>query len=154
MEKEKQQKDQILIQQICNMHYGDIILHSEIETIICEKYGTSKYGSIIAKVKRHVQSRGKMIKSVHGKGYCLVNPDDYSRCAVSKIVSGGRRITAGHRILQDAPLEDMSQNGRIIHRNVSDRVTILHAAITGATVEVKKLSNKNNPLLPENIQKR
>lgn len=151
MDNQKSIKD--LVDFIAQKEYGSQISHKEIEKIICVPYRMQKYNSIVASAKKHLLSEGKMITSVRGYGYQIVPPDDYSHKAVRKIISGGRRISAGKRVLQCAPIKHMTEDGKRTHQLISDRVRILEAAVAGATTEVRMLDHKRNPLLPENIQK-
>jgi len=143
---------QNLVDKIFTMNYGDTITHAEIAQITGLPRYSSKYRSIVSRAKSQLQSEGKMIANVWKVGYRVVNPDEYSQQAISRIVSGGRRITAGKQVLQDAPVAKMTVEGRRTHQLVYDRTMILEAAVVGATTEVRMLGHKRNPLLPENIQ--
>ena len=51
------------------------------------------------------------------------------------------------KILDNAPVQDMTQDGVQKYNTVSDRLHILRAAVTGAKVEIKMLNAKReNPL--------
>jgi len=144
---------QNLVEKISSMDYGETVTHMDIECITGISRHSSKYGSILSRAKRQLQEEGKMIVSVWNVGYRVLEPDEYSKQAISSIISGGRRITAGKQVLQNAPTAKMTEDGRRTHQLISDRVMILEAAVAGASTEVRMLSNKHNPMLPKNIQR-
>lgn len=147
-----EQKDRILTARIVTMDYGDSISHQEIEQLIGARKNSSKYNFIINKSKKKLLESGKMIESVRGYGYRVVEPDYYSRKAVSQVSSAGRRIASGAKILQFAPTAHMTEDGRTVHRRLSDRMALLNAAMHGATAEVKVLCSTRHPFLPQNTQ--
>ena len=90
---------------------------------------------------------GKMIANVRGVGYRVVDPDDYTLQSAKCVVSGAKKINKGTKILSNAPVCDMSDEGRRKYNAVADRVKILQAAVSGARVEINMLSSKReNPL--------
>lgn len=144
---ERQEKIKKLVEIFCDMQYGDLMLHLEIEEIVGESRKTSQYTGIVNAASKKLLSSGKMIENVRGVGYRLVLPDEYTKASAKCVVSGGRRIDQGAKILMNAPVKEMSIFGAQTYRNVCDRVTILQASIAGATVEINRLSNrKKNPL--------
>lgn len=153
MSNKRQEKISKLIDAISSMDYGNSITHSEIGRIIDEKYGTRGYNDIVSDVRKKLPNLGKMIENSRGVGYQVVNPDDYVNIAVKKVIAGGKRITEGGNILRNTPVKNMSKDGYKRYCDVSDRMRVLEASIAGATVEVKMLERKNNPLLLSNIQK-
>jgi hypothetical protein len=145
----KKEKWELLYEHIINMNYGDIILHNEIASIIQEKYDSQKYNSIITKTKKKLLESSKTIKSVHGQGYVVVNPDDYTDLSLKHIKSGSKQIKKGYEILQYAPINHMSKDGLQAYRHIADRAMSLNAMIMGGCIELKLL-NKKSKLLPVN----
>ena len=144
----KQEKAKALVEAIANEPYGTTFEHFKIAEIIGERYGTPRYQEIITRSKKELLESGKMISSVHGVGYRIVYPDEYTDQSAKCVVSGARRIDKGVRILDSAPVKDMTQMGVQKFNTVSDRMRIMQAAVHGAKVEIKMLAAKRqNPLL-------
>ena len=143
----KEEKVKALVDAFINENYGSTIEHWKIAGIIEEKVGSQQYRSIVDRAKRDLLDSGKMIASVHGVGYRVVTPDEYTDQSARCVVSGARRIDKGTRILENAPVKDMTQHGVQRYNNISDRIRILQAAVCGAKVEIKMLNSKReNPL--------
>ena len=71
-------KSEILADYIATLNYGDVILHSEIENIIEEKYGTPKYNAEIARTKKLILRKyHKIIENIRGDGYRIIKADDF-----------------------------------------------------------------------------
>ena len=144
----KQEKVKALVEAFANESYGTTLEHFKIAAIIGEGYGTPKYQEIVTRAKKELLDSGKMIASVHGIGYRLVYPDEYTDQSARCVVSGARRIDKGVHILDSAPVKDMTQMGAQKYNTVADRMRIMQAAVHGAKVEIKMLTAKRkNPLL-------
>ena len=143
----RQEKIKALVEVFANEEYGKTIEHFKIAAVIEEKVGSPQYRQIVDRAKRDLLDSGKMIASVHGVGYRVVCPDEYTDQSARCVVSGARRIDKGVRILDNAPVKDMTQAGAQKYNDVSDRMRIMQAAMHGAKVEIKMLSEKRrNPL--------
>lgn len=143
----KQEKVKALVELFANEKYGATVEHFKIAATIGEHYGSQNYTQIVAKAKKELLDSGKMITSVFGVGYRVVNPDEYTDQSARCVVLGARRIDKGMKILDNAPVQDMTQDGVQKYNTVSDRLHILRAAVTGAKVEIKMLNAKReNPL--------
>lgn len=151
---ENRKKSEILADHIASMGYGDAILHTEIETIINERYRTPKYRSEIMRTKKILRERyHREIKSVRGDGYRVVEPDDVVSCSISHYRRGFNQMQAGMNVLKNAPVEDMTEEGKEVYKRVSDRSVILLASLKGARAELKTLSRRN-PLHPDIVGRR
>ena len=143
----RQEKVKALVDAFSNEEYGATIEHWKIADIIEEVVGTQQYRDIVDKAKRELLDSGKMITNVYKVGYRVVNPDEYTDQSARCVVSGARKIDKGTRILENAPVKDMTQYGVQKYNTVSDRIRILQAAVCGAKVEIKMLNSKReNPL--------
>jgi hypothetical protein len=88
-----------------------------------------------------------MIVNVRGIGYKVCYPDNYTGEGVRYMRMGARKIDRGAKILNHAPVNDMSQAAREAHNRVNDRMVRLQAAMAGASVEIHMLEASKNPLL-------
>lgn len=146
-------KSEVLAEKIKEMKYGDIIYHSEIEQIIEEKHGSNKYGYTIKKAKGVLEKDGIFLESISGDGYRIVEPDDSIQHSLKHYKRGFNAMQKGFNTLKNAPVKDMTPEGRDIHRRVYDRSVILAASMKGASVELKTLGEKNHPMGLNNIKK-
>ena len=143
----KNEKIKALTEAFANAEYGTKLEHFKIADIICEEVGSPQYRQIVDRAKHNLLDSGKMVASVFGVGYRVVYPDEYVDQAARSVVSGARRIDKGVRILAHAPTKDMTQMGMQRYNTINDRVHILQAAVCGAKVEIKMLTEKrDNPL--------
>jgi len=145
---------ELLYEYVMEVEYGDTILHQDISYIIGESYGTPKYHAIISRTKKALLTQGQFIESVKGVGYRVIEPDNYSEKSVATFRQGFSRLKKASDLLTYAPIANMSNEGRSIHRNVTDRVRILHAAVAGGCTELKMLTKRQSAFLPENISRK
>lgn len=131
---------------ITDKDYGTIIHYQEIERITHENYGSTRFYAYIAKAKKILEKRGKMIKSIGRGDYQVLYPGDYSSAYAREIRLAKGRIKRGGKIIKGAPVNDMTAEERQMLNNISDFHTRLNAQISGNFVEVKRLVGKTHPL--------
>lgn len=143
----RQEKIQNIVSLIMTKNYGDVIKHQDIISLIGERGITQSYRDVINTASRRCIDGGKMIESVHGVGYRIVNPDEYTEQSIRCVASGAKKIDRGAKILMHAPVRDMSQDGLERYNLVSDKMRVLNAALAGAKVEIRMLnSSRKHPL--------
>lgn len=126
--------------------YGDIIHYQEIETVTGERRKSPKYYNAISKAKKLLEDSGKMIVSVEGGDYRVIYPGDYSKEYTSEIKKAHNRLKHGQRILDGAPVKDMSEDELQTYNHVRDFNTRLTASFAGSVTEVKRLTGKQHPM--------
>ena len=126
--------------------YGSIIHYQEIETVTGERRRTQKYYNTIAKAKKLLEERGKMIVSIEGGDYRIIYPGDYTKEYAGEVRKAGRRLKHGGRILRYAPTKDMTKDEQQTYNRVYDFNARLSASFAGSTTEVKRLTGKKHPL--------
>lgn len=136
-----------LVKAVEERNYGDILDFKEIGYIIHQEYGTHAYNDILQAAKKRLELAGHMIVNVRGVGYKVLQPDDYTQEGVKRVRQGAKRIDRGTKVLNHAPVNDMTQPAREAHNRVNDRMVRLQAAMAGATVEIHMLGKSQNPLL-------
>ena len=136
-----------LVKAVEERNYDDILDFKEIGYIIHQEYGTHAYSDILQAARKRLELAGHMIVNVRGVGYKVLQPDDYTKEGVKRVRQGARRIDRGAKVLNHAPVNDMSQEVREAHNRVNDRMVRLQAAMAGASVEIHMLSATKNPLL-------
>ena len=143
----RQDRINAIMNVVLSKEYGDMISHTELCAAIHERVGSNTYRDAVRAAMKKCVNVGKMIESVHGYGYRVVDPDEYTSQSVKCIASGARKIDRGTKILLNAPVRDMSQDGRDTYNRVTDRMRILQAAVHGAQVEIRMLgSRREHPL--------
>ena len=136
-----------LVKAVEERNYGDTLDFKEIGYIIHQEYGTHAYSDILQDARKRLELAGHMIVNVRGVGYKVLPPDDYTNEGVKRVRQGARRIDRGAKVLNHAPVNDMTQPAREAHNRVNDRMIRLQAAMSGATVEIHMLGKNQNPLL-------
>ena len=133
---------------VSEQEYGAIIHYQDIERVTRERYGTQRYYRFIARAKKLLEDRGKMMQSIGGKDYQVLYPGDYSGAYAREVKLAKKRIKHGGKIIKGAPVNDMTVEERQTFNNISDFHTRLEAQTVGNYVEVKRLVGKRkNPLL-------
>ena len=146
-------RSEILAEFIAKMNYGDVVSHSTIASVICEKYPSQRYITTIQKAKKILlKEYGYVLESIRGDGYRIVCPDDYVTHSLKHYKKGFNEFQRGIDTLSHAPINKMSDEGKTTYRRVQDRAVLLNASIKGAVVELKTLGEKNHPFLPKNIK--
>jgi hypothetical protein len=135
-----------LVKAVEGRNYGDTLDFKEIGYIIDQEYGTHSYSDILQAARKRLELAGHMIVNVRGVGYKVLPPDDYTNEGVKRVRQGARRIDRGAKVLNHAPVNDMTQPAREAHNRVNDRMIRLQAAMAGATVEIHMLESTKNPL--------
>lgn len=144
---DRQEKIKRLTEEFVSKKYGETVEHFRIAAIIEEGTGTREYRYIVEKACKRALECGKMMENVRAVGYRVVDPDDYSNQSAKCVMSGARKIRQGAKILENAPVKDMSQSGVQTYNAIADKMKILQAAVAGAKVEINMLSSKRkNPL--------
>lgn len=136
-----------LVKAVGERDYGDVLNFDEIGGIINQKHGTMQYNDILQAARKRLIEAGHMIVNVRGIGYKVCPPDGYTGEGVRYMRQGARRIDRGAKILNHAPVNDMSPQARETHNRVNDRMVRLQAAMAGASVEIHMLNTSKNPLL-------
>ena len=138
---------------VSGQEYGTIIHYQEIERICKERRGNQRYYNYIAKAKKILESRGKMIKSI-GKGdYQVLYPGDYSNAYTREVRLARGRIKHGGKIINGAPVNDMDATELQEFNRVADFHVSLEAKMCGDFVTVKRLTDRKHPFAVENIQR-
>lgn len=136
-----------LVKAVEERNYGDVLNFDEIGGIINQKHGTMAYNDILQAARKRLIAAGHMIVNVRGIGYKVCYPDNYTGEGMRYMRMGARKIDRGAKILNHAPVNDMSQAAREAHNRVNDRMVRLQAAMAGASVEIHMLEASKNPLL-------
>lgn len=136
-----------LVEAVQDRNYGEVLSFDEIGSIIHQQHGSMRYNDILQAAKKRLEVAGHMIVNVRGIGYKVLEPDGYTGVGVKRVREGARRIDRGTKVLNHAPVNDMSQQAREQHNRVNDRMVRLQAAMAGASVEIHMLSTSKNPLL-------
>ena len=133
---------EVLAEEFDRLPYGTLVEHTEIENIIGLSRDSGKYRSTITKARKLLMKNHKLLENIKGQGYRVLEPDDTVDLALSHYKKGFNEIKKGQKVLDSAPINDMSAEGRATYRRVYDRAVILDAATKGAVVEIKELANK------------
>ena len=136
-----------LFEEVSKRKYGSVMDFKEIGYIIHQEYGTHAYNSMVQAAKKRLELAGHMVVNVRGVGYKVCQPDEYTNEGVRRVRQGARRIDRGMKVLNHAPVNDMTPAAREVYNRVNDRMTRLQAAMAGASVEIHMLSTSKNPLL-------
>lgn len=146
----RQERIKALVDKFLTMEYGDTLEHYKIEAIINLRQKDRDYQSVIQAAKKQLEEMGRTVKCTRKVGYQLVMPDEYSDLAAHYVQDATKRIRHSKRILDHAPEDKMTPEGRDMYRHMKDRMTTLAAFMQGARTEVRELTAKKHPLLPQN----
>ena len=143
----RQDRISTIVNLFLSKEYGAVISHNEILQAVHEQRASNTYHDAVNAAVKKCVNAGKMVESVRGVGYRVVAPDEYVSQSTKCVMSGAKKIDYGTKILLHAPVRDMSQEGVQAYNNVTDRMRMLQAAVTGAKVEISMLgSARQHPL--------
>lgn len=131
---------------ISQRSYGEIVRYQEIETVTGERRRTAKYYNAISKAKKLLEEQGKMIVSIEGGDYRIIYPGDYTKEYAGEVKKARNRLKHGKRILDGAPVQDMSEDEQQTYQRVYDFNARLSASFAGSVTEVKRLTGKQHPM--------
>lgn len=132
-----------LADRIVDRDYGAIIYRQEIEEITGRKWKTSPYYDAISSANEILTESGKRIAAIGKRGdYQVLFPGDYSDAYVKEIKRAKKCVTKGGKILDGAPVNDMTQDERKKYNDVSDFHNRINAQLAGSYVEVRRLTGK------------
>jgi len=141
-------KSEILAESIAELDYGVAITHKQIQKIIGETYGTTRYNTTIQKMKKILLKKyGKKLESIRGDGYRVINPGDYVQASLKHYKRGFKEMQKGQDTLAHAPTDKMNKEELEVFRRVNDRALALNAHIKGVRVELKELSENKRKLV-------
>lgn len=149
---ENKKKSEVLAEMIKTLNYGDVITHQQIANIIDEEYSSSRYTTTISKAKKLLLQEGIYLESIRGDGYRIVEPDNVVNHSLKHYKRGFNEMQKGYKTLTNAPVKNMTQEGKETYRRVYDRAVTLSASLKGAAVELKALGQKKHPFAIENIR--
>lgn len=150
---ENKKKSEILAEKINEMNYGDFITHQQIAAVIKTEYPSNAYSSVIAKARKILLKKyNKAIENIPGDGYRITSPDDFVQQSLKHYKRGFNEMQKGYDHLENAPIKDMTPEGRDTYMRVHDRAIILQASMQGVKAELKTLSGKRKrPLAIDNM---
>ena len=144
---ERKEAIDALVKAVEEMDYGDVMTFQDIGHIIHRRYGEGTYNDILQAARKRLIAAGHMIVNVRGIGYKVCPPDEYTGEGVRHVRQGARRIDRGMKIMDHAPVQDMTPAARENHNRINDRMRTLQAAMAGASVEIHMLGKNQHPLL-------
>ena len=147
LQMERKEAIDALVAAVEAMDYGAVMSFRDIGSIIGQQYGSMRYNDILQAARKRLVATGHMIVNMRGVGYKVCQPDDYTGEGVRRVRQGARRIDRGAKVLNHAPVNDMTPAARAAHNRVNDRMVSLQAAMAGANVEIHMLCKSRNPLL-------
>ena len=130
---------QEIVNNVCLWDYGTEKTHEELADLIFLKPLTQKYRNVMSMVNKKLIEHGKMLKSVRGVGYLVVSPDEYLKESLSYQKKAVKNYDTSYKILENAPVEDMSAEAKSKHKVLYERSTILQAMLNGGLKQSKKL---------------
>lgn len=141
-------QSEVLCEAILGLDYGEQITHTTIQNLIGERMRGQRYYTVVQKARKMLlEDHKRCLETVREVGYRVTMPDDFVKMSVNEYKHGFKRIQKGANILTNAPVRDMSEEGRTEYRHVYDKTVQLEAALKGGLVEIKTLAKKReNPL--------
>lgn len=131
-----------LLEVALNWDYGTVHTHEEIAKIMCLEPKSGRYYSAVATANKRLLDTQKMLKVVPKVGYKVCEPAEYTAEAVRQIKLSKKRSNKAVMIATLAPIDKMTLDEQIKHRQISDRAMSYHAMVSGVVVESKLLLAK------------
>ncbi|HLO11313.1 MAG TPA: hypothetical protein VK190_03530 [Pseudoneobacillus sp.] len=120
------------------LNYGDSIAHEVMENLIgIPKSG--EYYFIVARANRQLLKGKKMLRNIPGLGYEILEPDDYHEHSGNVFRKGYKKMKSSQKILENAPMELMSEEAKIKHIKTYDRICHYTSIVEAGVKEVRKI---------------
>jgi len=132
-----------LAEVVSKRDFGAVIYRQEIEEITGCRWKTSRYYDAVTNANERLTEAGKRIAASGKSGdYQILYPGDYSDAYVKEVKRAKRCVTKGGKILEGAPVNDMTDDERKKYYDVSDFHNRMQAQISGGYVEVRRIAGK------------
>jgi len=129
--------------------YGETHSHREIAKIIGLHYPSDKFYHTITRANKELLHIGKMLSSIQGKGYKVVEPNDYHKEIERETRRAERRAAVAMDIGEHAPYEEMDLSTRMRTKHISDRALQNFAFLKSKRVEIHLLAREQPKLMVE-----
>ena len=123
--------------------YGSDHPHEEIGRILKLKPATTRYRYAIAKAKKELEKLGKALKSVHGKGYIVMEATEYLNESASYAKKSRNNSKRAVEILIHTPIERLNLEQQKIRDMMMDSGLRLVALTEGGFKEIKILQRNH-----------
>ena len=143
---ENKKRYELLSEEFMKLNYGDILKHEDIAQIIQSDYPSRDYQVQVGLALKHLWKKyQRKVKNVRKVGYRVIVPDEYTNETLNCYLSGVQKIKEGTDIMNYAPVNSMTQEGREAYRRVQDKALAFNASVQGSIVELKLLGKKEHP---------
>lgn len=138
MTNEQMERRKAIVGAITSANYGDVFEHDELLRISgIEDKNSKAYRYMMAAVKRECEKAGKALIAIPGTGYRIITPGEYSVQAARRARLGMNQINKGVRLLQHAPVEQMTADERGDYNTVAGGLNAIAGAVSMRTAEVE-----------------
>lgn len=132
-----------IVNNACLWDYGTFKTHEELASSIFMKKDDRRYRSCIHRANQKLIENGKVLKCIHGKGYVVMMPDDYLTESHKVKQKAMRQFDRSHELLTNAPVNNMTEEGRQKYVESYDRSCMIQSVLHGRVKEVKQLKKTN-----------
>jgi hypothetical protein len=119
--------------------YGSMHTHMEIATILTVQPKTTEYYHMVSRANEELLMASKMLRNVIGKGYEVVNPNDYPETSQSQMDKALRHTKTAELICTYAPTELMDDHHKKIHEKHTQAVVGSRIMLEKETKTAKRL---------------
>ena len=119
--------------------YGSMHTHMEIATILGMQPKTTEYYHRVSRANEELLMASKMLRNVIGKGYEVVNPNDYPETSQSQMDKALRHTKTAELIGTYAPTELMDDHHKKIHEGHMQAVVGSRIMLEKETKTAKRL---------------
>jgi biotin operon repressor len=128
-----------LVNRAVNWGYGSDHSHEEIGEILRLNPGTTKYRYAVARSKKELEKLGKALKSVHGKGYIVMEAKEYLNESAMYAKKSRNNSKRSVEVLINTPIEKLTPEQQKIRDMMLDSGLRLVALTEGGFKEIKTL---------------
>ena len=133
---------QELANHVMNYEAGTKFAHDELADVMLVKSGSQKYYNLMQKAIAKLTEIGVRLSNVKGFGYKILTPDEWVTEAKLKIKKGGKSIYEAQKIVNHAPLLEMSKDVRNECLQLHDAILKHKFLLSGGVVSITGQTNK------------
>lgn len=124
-----------------NWAEGSFHSHQEIASILRLSANSSRYYSVVQQARRLLLKKRILWVSVKDAGYRVALPDEFTSAVRSNVVGASRKMRKAQLVDMATPVERMTEEGKKRHINLSDRLRVHAAMMSGVVKEVLQLAD-------------
>lgn len=132
---------------IAGREYGDVLPHQDLAVLLGVPPKCTEYYNLVQRLNTRLLRKSKVLENVRGIGYRIVEPDNYTDLALDHFSRAAKQVRKATRVMKFAPVDKMSENGRVRFNDTSDQAVKLRASFLHGLETTKSIAMTSGGIL-------